>query len=118
MNEHNEVLLVRNWIGSQKWEMPGGGVKRNEDPAVGARRELFEETGIKAKPQELTHLGLFTTEHFRASIYALIIQKSLVSLQSPQPLEIIAIEWFPAAHLPRRVSPLVSEAVVKVSKKV
>jgi 8-oxo-dGTP pyrophosphatase MutT (NUDIX family) len=117
VNENNEVLLVRNWIGSQEWELPGGGVRRNEDLAVAARRELFEETGIRAKPQDLVHLGLFSTEHFRASIYMITVQKSLVSMQSPQPLEIVAIEWFPIAHLPRKVSPLVSKAVIKVSKK-
>ena len=29
------------------WQMPQGGVEPGEDPAIAARRELFEETGIR-----------------------------------------------------------------------
>ena len=52
--EHkSQILLVRNWLGSGKWSYPGGGVHKNEDPKVGACRELFEEISLKVKPDDL-----------------------------------------------------------------
>ena len=42
-----EILLVRHTYGPrQRWELPGGGVKRREDPHAAARREAREELGI------------------------------------------------------------------------
>ncbi|QRM53598.1 RNA pyrophosphohydrolase [Sinorhizobium sp. BG8] len=32
----------------QLWQMPQGGIDRNEDPLAAAYRELYEETGIKS----------------------------------------------------------------------
>lgn len=37
-----------------KWTFPGGHLNQNEDPEIGAKRELFEEAGIRA--QSLEHL--------------------------------------------------------------
>lgn len=48
-----EFLLVRSWIGSGKWELPGGGLHRRESYRIGVSRELFEEVGIVVKPEKL-----------------------------------------------------------------
>lgn len=43
-----EVLLVRHTYGPEtRWELPGGGVKRNEEPGAAARREAHEELGVE-----------------------------------------------------------------------
>ncbi len=43
----DEVLLVRHTYGPRgRWELPGGGVKRNEEPRAAARREAREELGV------------------------------------------------------------------------
>jgi 8-oxo-dGTP pyrophosphatase MutT (NUDIX family) len=43
----DEVLLVRHTYGPPgRWELPGGGVKRGEEPAAAARREAREELGV------------------------------------------------------------------------
>ncbi|WP_277395319.1 NUDIX domain-containing protein [Nocardioides sp. zg-1228] len=41
------------------WCFPGGGLEEGEEPVVGAARELAEETGVAAAPDELTDLGRF-----------------------------------------------------------
>ena len=43
----DEVLLVRHTYGPEtRWELPGGGVKRSEEPRAAARREAHEELGV------------------------------------------------------------------------
>lgn len=39
-----------------RWDIPGGTLEDGEDPAEGARREMFEETGIRiGKPSLFFH---------------------------------------------------------------
>ncbi|MET3560141.1 putative (di)nucleoside polyphosphate hydrolase [Bartonella japonica] len=33
---------------SQRWQLPQGGINENEEPLEAARRELYEETGIRS----------------------------------------------------------------------
>ena len=42
-DEEGRLLLVRHSNGSRSWVVPGGGMKRGEDPVLAAQRELREE---------------------------------------------------------------------------
>jgi ADP-ribose pyrophosphatase YjhB (NUDIX family) len=44
-----KVLLVRQAVGSRLWTLPGGKVKRGESLVKALRRELYEETGLRAQ---------------------------------------------------------------------
>ncbi len=70
MQERDEHAPV--W--PDRWCFPGGGLEGDEEPVVGAARELAEETGIALQPDQLTDLGLFEvgSEHgtFQFHVYA------------------------------------------------
>ncbi len=51
------VEQYRHQLGKNTFELPGGGLDAGEEPIVGARRELKEETGIQAS--QLIPLGTF-----------------------------------------------------------
>jgi 8-oxo-dGTP pyrophosphatase MutT (NUDIX family) len=42
----DEVVLVRHTYGDRRWMLPGGRVRRNEDPIATARREMHQELGV------------------------------------------------------------------------
>lgn len=71
MQERDEHAPV--W--PEMWCFPGGGLEGDEEPVMGAVRELAEETGVVLDPEELTDLGRFElvthdrgTFHFHAFV--------------------------------------------------
>jgi 8-oxo-dGTP pyrophosphatase MutT (NUDIX family) len=40
---------------SKQWNLPGGKLEKDETPDIAARREVFEETGVKLKSLRLCH---------------------------------------------------------------
>jgi 8-oxo-dGTP pyrophosphatase MutT (NUDIX family) len=83
----DRVLLLHTWdpgrAGSEVWELPGGGLEDGEVPTDGARRELYEETGIAAA--ELgPRLGVVETEFVfdgrcfrqRETIFSLAVERA------------------------------------------
>ncbi|MBA3758450.1 NUDIX hydrolase [Candidatus Saccharibacteria bacterium] len=92
----DELLVVRAWLGTDSWIFPGGGLHRGEVPAVGAVREVYEETGIQLDPADLTFLFERTVStpqklSFRCIAYAIyLLEKPKLK---PASGEITAIEW-------------------------
>ena len=56
-----------------KYDAPGGAVVSGERIIDGALRELFEETGIKAKAEELKYLGAVIGKKAYAASYLLVL---------------------------------------------
>ncbi|HJU15686.1 MAG TPA: NUDIX domain-containing protein [Stellaceae bacterium] len=51
-------LLLGHATRSPRWDIPKGLAEAGEDFAAAAARELFEETGLAAAPEDLVELGV------------------------------------------------------------
>ncbi|MFI5896002.1 NUDIX hydrolase [Actinoplanes sp. NPDC051513] len=85
------------------WGLPAGLLKKREQPVAGAARELFEETGVRVHPDDMTAgspnaivhvVGVVDTVFFAsvpASTTALVVDGA----------EVLEARWFPLDDLPR-----------------
>lgn len=76
------------------WESPGGGVLAGETSLEGAVRELWEETGIRAKPNELCFLCRRTANNLHMDVYGLKREIPPENL-TLQPGEVDKAAWIP-----------------------
>ena len=116
LNEDNEVLLVRSWLGHQKWSLPGGGVKRAERPEEAAAREIHEETGLHVPASHLTPIGSFLTESAKKYKFTILCYETKIAKREPhvkrhRKLETLDIAWFSIKHLPADTSQNVAKAL-------
>jgi ADP-ribose pyrophosphatase YjhB (NUDIX family) len=115
VNEYNEVLLVRSWLGHQSWSLPGGGIGRREAPINAAIRELHEETGLELAPDKVQQLGTFKNP-YKAAPFTIICFMATVKKQEPEQarhrrLEVLDSAWYPIDALPADCSPTVKKAL-------
>ena len=71
---NGHFLLTRRARGKSfagTWENSGGAAKAGESSREAIARELFEETGIKADPQEFEHLASTRDRHYFFDHYCL-----------------------------------------------
>lgn len=78
-----------------RWCLPGGKLEKNEDPQMGARRELLEETGIEVPIKDLHFLQTFFIKKEESSFachsfFLFLKEKPPLSLQQD---EAIAASW-------------------------
>jgi 8-oxo-dGTP pyrophosphatase MutT (NUDIX family) len=103
-----EVLVVRHTYGPPGWELPGGGLRRGEDPLVAARREMAEELGLDELP--LRKLGVITAEiHGRRVTLHLFAAELTDRVVDADPVEIGAVGWLPRAGVIERLPPYAAE---------
>ncbi|MBM2615168.1 NUDIX domain-containing protein [Actinoplanes sp. LDG1-06] len=102
-SEGPDRLLLLRQPTTHGWSLPAGLLKRHEPPAVGAARELFEETGVRVDPDELTPgnpnaivhpVGVVDTVFFGR------VPASTTELRVDGG-EILEAGWFPVDDLPR-----------------
>jgi 8-oxo-dGTP pyrophosphatase MutT (NUDIX family) len=96
VTDGRNILLVQNWLGPGGYSLPGGGLKKNEDPPEAVIRELKEETGIVASKDQLKliHSQFIVKEMglaFSCLGYCLRIDKG--KKLTRQKFEIADLEW-------------------------
>jgi mutator protein MutT len=113
LNDKDEILLVRNWLGHQRWTLPGGGIRRPETPRQAAIREVEEETGITL--QSVDQLGTFTNPYpearFTVACFMAVIPETQPFTSRYRRLEVLDTSWFPVRRLPPNYSPTVDMAL-------
>lgn len=91
----DEVLVVKSWLGTGKWSLPGGGLHRGENPIQGVLRELQEETGVIADPLQLSSLfkDIFRQHRFRVTYECFLLELSKPAAIRPQRFEVVDVAW-------------------------
>jgi ADP-ribose pyrophosphatase YjhB (NUDIX family) len=104
--EPGRLLLLRQPPGTG-WTLPAGLLRRREDPALGALRELAEESGITLEPDELrpavpnavVHAKGWVDMVFEASVPASTTELAVDGA------EVWEAAWHPLDELPRLTRP-------------
>lgn len=98
-----DILLVRHSYGSGSWALPGGGVRRGEDPAETVVRELAEETGIGL--DNLRALGVLDEALSGARNQVHLFTATTRDEPRADNRELVAVQFFAVEELPADLSP-------------
>jgi len=108
VTEGGDVVLVRQWrqpLDAFTLELPSGGVDAGEEPERAARRELFEETGYRARGLE--HLVSMHTSTGRSTEICHLFRCTAVRDERgprPEPTEFIQVVEVPLGEAVHMVS--------------
>jgi len=121
VNEKKELLLIKRKINPSIgcWALPGGFIELNETPAKAGGRELFEETGVKAKSGRLIGAEL---QKSRMYGYVLVVGMEFIAKNTrlmPGD-DAMDAKFFPLKKLPKipfKSHCLLIDAYVKLQEK-
>jgi ADP-ribose pyrophosphatase len=106
VDEKRRILLVRQYrLPAQQhvWELPAGKIDPGETALQAARRELREETGLRAK-RLLKIASYYASPGFLAEKMNLFLATGLTQGESqPMDDERIVTKWWPAAEIDRLI---------------
>lgn len=102
VRHQDRILVVKSWLGRGKWDLPGGGLHKNETPSEGAARELKEELGLEV---DAAKIALLKEEEFKVGLvrypacYMSIALTELPAALKLQMYEIVEVRWVDAVEL-------------------
>ena len=110
--DRKQVLLLRREV-FVLWDLPGGGIEKNEQPEHAAVRETFEETAYEIVVDKFvgryTHQSVYgrgdqLTHAFRAHVVG--------GTPKRFGLEVTGLRWCDVAYLPSGVQPLQRQMII------
>ena len=108
----DNYLLIKQTYGSRmyNWNLPGGGVEKNESFKDAVKREVFEEVGI-ALPDVIEIKRYTSNLEYKVDtvycFYSKVITKNIVIDKN----EILEAKWFPKNNLPENISRSIKESL-------
>jgi|SRR5450755_1080627 ADP-ribose pyrophosphatase YjhB (NUDIX family) len=113
LTDGDRILLVRHTYGHRDWDLPGGALKRNEQPLSGARREMGEELAIGSA--EWTALGELrgTVDRRRDTVHCFQAKLAAPTITIDRG-ELATAKWFPRTQLPPDLGPYVVPIVSRL----
>ncbi|AEY90762.1 hypothetical protein SHJG_5495 [Streptomyces hygroscopicus subsp. jinggangensis 5008] len=98
------LLIERRWDPfKDQWALPGGHVDPGETSRDGAARELAEEGGVYAAPEELTQIGVFDAPdrdprgRYVTVAYHLTVLPGTIAEAGDEATD---VQWWPLSDLP------------------
>lgn len=98
VNLAGDVLLLKHSYGPAVWSLPGGGLRKGEDPLLAARREVREELGVElARIEAIGTLDeVLSGSPHTAHIFAAVCDRQ----PRPDRREVTEARFFPSHSLP------------------
>ena len=110
LDEEQRVFLLRHVFHPYApWGLPGGWLNRNEDPEVGALRELMEETGLSAEIGPVMLIARGESPSHTTIVYKADLKPGKMKLS----LEILEAGWFAVDELPLMMPSLAKDAIAE-----
>ncbi len=121
-NENNEILLQKR-TDDGTWCVPGGSMELGETPEQAARREFFEETGLKLGELKLVNVLSGEDSHFTYpngdEVYAVDINYVCYEYGGEikkQDSEVLELQFFALHHLPITLGKIDRIVIETISK--
>ncbi|ETS30328.1 NUDIX hydrolase [Photorhabdus temperata] len=116
VHAQNKFLVVEETInGKALWNQPAGHLETDETLLQAAERELWEETGIRAKPQALLKIYQWVAPDSTPFIrFLFLVEMEQQTAPHPQDSDIDCCHWVTAEQIlksDRLRSPLVAESI-------
>ncbi len=106
LDEQRRILLVRHSYGTPQWTVPGGGMRKGEDPVRTALREIAEELDCSLhEPRFLTRLQ---EPYYGGSNQVHVVVGQVKGAPRPDMREIVEVGFFHRHELPHDTAPMVS----------
>ena len=100
-DDSGRVLLLNHLVRAKEWwGLPGGWVRRREDPRRAVLRELREETGLEGLVGPVVHLS----RESGASHVAVFFRVEAVTVTLRLGPEVLEARWYAVADLPAELS--------------
>lgn len=97
----DNIVVVRGWLATNTWKLPGGGLHRNELSLHGAIRELSEETGISVNAEQVQPLfsGVYHDNGLRTECECFLVELPDPVMLRGQRFEITEATWLPISKI-------------------